>query len=803
MLKSILIGCLFVILLFNLPLSAQVEYIVHDRGMLHESIFNQGSLGQIFSDQKGMPPVPQPSMEWPPYSKNIINDIVYPGQHNSPGSSLWIQYTSKDTDINGDGKIDYLDRMIAPGGGVARHDGKVTPVISAGWIFPLELSKQTNYQVLDDGSLNPDYNPNEADEIITSKWATWIGVTVTRKSRVWSDPDYDDLVIYELTFENTGNTDYDESTIELPPDTLKDFTVFLRQCFSPSQFGYWRHYNLLWRNRWGSDQHGFTGDPIYFYDFDYWLAFLIDGATNMNLIMAGKPEPNPERFYEWSRNSHNGGGMLAHQAIGYCILHYDTQYLAKIFTPDSITGEKDPRSQSDLDRYLIHKPGEVVDEVYNLQNQIDQTSHTLLQPLMLFNHDGQVGDPEDWYGDAWMHAPGITNSRYSEIMNAGHPALPERNQNDWIGRRVVRNKRDQRQPITMGTVFGPYYLPPGAKVHISYAEVIGYGGAEGKNLPGGFAGNWKNPVPSSDRKLQSAETKEILTEHYLTDFGYPDHVNSNVRTVQDVAHKAWELYLGREIAFDPSYSGPAAGEELWPKNTPQKGAYHNTVNNPIVYPSPNFELGNTPLAKTKITWGREIESFPSTYSIEHRMKGQIVRYKVYRSFDKQGWTLVDSVEVGNVNNEGKYVIIDNDEEVKTGNSFYYTVTAVDDNGNESSKVTFIHSHSPTVTAKKELGKVYAVPNPFYLRSGFSGSDPDRDNKISFYGLTENCNIRIFSASGQLIQTLHHNFDSTSNLDAPFYQVTVNNQRFASGVYYFVVTDNSSGKQSKGKFIIIK
>ena len=780
---------------------AQVQFITHERGMLHQSIGNEGSLGQVFSDVQAMPAIPQSSMEWPPYSVNVINNFEYPGQHNSPGSSLWIGYTSLSEDINGDGQINgdnrWLDRAIAPGGGVARYDGKVTPVIGAGWIFPLELKKITNYQVLDDGSLNPEYNPNEADEMIISKWATWIGVTVTRVSRVWSDPDYDDLVIYELTFENTGNTDYNESTIEIPDSTFKDFTIFLRECFSPSQLGYWRLYNRVWNNRWGAD-----ADPIYFYDNDYWLAFQMDGGTNLDTLLTGKPEPNPERFREWSLNSHNGGGMLAPQASGYCLLHYDTQYLAKVFPRDSLNNS-DPRNESDMDRYLYKQANSETDEAFNLFNQYDSTTHTLKQPLMLFNHDGQVGDYQSWMGNGWMDAAGVVNSNLSEIMYKGHPALPERNADKWIGRRVVRNAGEQRHPITMGTVLGPYTLPPGGKIHVSYAEVVGYGGAEGKLLDGGLPGSWKNSVPTSNRKLKSAETEQILTEHYLTDYGYPDCVNSNVITVEDVAQKAWELYLGHQIEYDPTFKGPADFSELWPENTPELGAYHGSVSNSIEWPSPNFELTNTALAKTRIIWKPTVESFASNFNVANRMRGSIVKYKVYRSTDKQGWDLVDSINVGNLNAEGEYVIQDTDDIVKIGNSFYYSVVAVDDKGNESSKMTFIKAHSPTVSAKSTLGKVYAVPNPFYLKSGFTGTSPEENNKISFYGLTKNSTIRIFSMSGQLIQTVHHNANSTANLESPFYQVTINNQRFASGVYFFVVTDEDTGNVSKGKFIVIR
>ena len=47
-------------------------------------------------------------------------------------------------------------------------------------------------------------NPNEAEEIIKSSWGTSVGIAVTRTSRVWSYPDYDDMIIYEYEFEYNG-----------------------------------------------------------------------------------------------------------------------------------------------------------------------------------------------------------------------------------------------------------------------------------------------------------------------------------------------------------------------------------------------------------------------------------------------------------------------------------------------------------------------------------------------------------------------------------------------------------------------
>ena len=67
------------------------------------------------------------------------------------------------------------------------------------------------------------------------------------------------------------------------------------------------------------------------------------------------------------------------------------------------------------------------------------------------------------------------------------------------------------------------------------------------------------------------------------------------------------------------------------------------------------------------------------------------------------------------------------------------------------------------------------------------------------GLTDRCTIRIFSYTGQLIQTIEHDQPSFGD---PWYQLTINNQIVASGVYYFVVEDHETGDTSTGKFVVI-
>jgi len=161
------------------------------------------------------------------------------------------------------------------------------------------------------------------------------------------------------------------------------------------------------------------------------------------------------------------------------------------------------------------------------------------------------------------------------------------------------------------------------------------------------------------------------------------------------------------------------------------------------------------------------------------------------------WTILDSVSVGErLNDDGNYEFIDDDPNFKVGESRYYAVLSVDNNGNRSGKTNLIRFQK-NIPAAPVLDKVYVVPNPFVQKSGFEGEGDDR--RIGFYGLPTRCTIRIFSYSGQLIDTIEHNDAVYSHEKI---QVTRNGQDMASGLYFYVVS-TPEGDEAHGKFIILK
>jgi hypothetical protein len=97
-----------------------------------------------------------------------------------------------------------------------------------------------------------------------------------------------------------------------------------------------------------------------------------------------------------------------------------------------------------------------------------------------------------------------------------------------------------------------------------------------------------------------------------------------------------------------------------------------------------------------------------------------------------------------------------------------------------------------------LDDVRVVPNPYIVRNAW---EPSRDySRIAFTHLPDKCTIRIYTLSGDHLQTLEHEsptFDGNENWDL----LTKNSQKIAAGVYIYHV-DSEYGEKI-GKFAVVR
>ena len=712
------------------------RYEIHKRGMLHETVYNTGEIGRPYDDGTTGSTPNVPSFEWPANSSLYVDGTPYNGQYNSLGAGFYIFATKN---------LDSTSRYTDMCGAVSDNDGNAATVEGV-YSEPISISRTENYPVLPDGKLNPSYNPNEAEEIIVSKWkALNTGVTITRTSRAWSYPDYDDFIIYEYTLENTS------------PDTLTDMIVAWGYSLASSLFSNERKFN-----RW-SETDFRARDQFARYDFSRYMSYNHDRDGS----------PDPIYFDAWAATGQYGGGLDAPAAVGILPLHYDYTHLA-------IRGQTNAFVARSDNRYVW------------------DTANKMKQPYINRYENGNLY-PSKVGNYGFLDC--VSQRKTGPIQNIGTDAIyfPPY----WWGRAKSSWTIGSRQPVGHIYGFGPYTLLPGQTMTMVLAEVAGFGpGVAADSVYqdlGGGAGSDGNdpepgmhPVPSWYHTISYPEAvtpngpSENMGSDYLQTHPLPSYVNSNVISIRDVADRAIQMYEGGPVVkYDST--------QFEPKDTPPTGLYQV----PIPFPAPAIQVANTPSSNNKITWTSDAESFSAP-----RLNAPLSHYEVLRAdHPLDRWIRIDSVDVHDARyyDAGTSTYTVYDPNSKLLEAYYYAVVSVDSLGGRSG-LTNMTLHETQLPAAQTLAKVYAVPNPLIVSSGFTGASPggDINNRIGFYGLPKRATIRIFSFSGQLINTIEHNSDSYS---IAWYQVTRNNQLLASGVYFYTV-DDDQGHRTHGKFIVI-
>ena len=721
---------LLALLLFAAALPAQQrKFDVHRRGMLHQTVFNTGELGRAYDQGTGGISAGMPSLEWPARSAIIVDSKPYTGQHNSFGGGVQLSMNRRDT-----------TRMMVYCGGVS-----ALPILGVS-SFPLSQTRRENFPLLSNGQLNPTYDPNEAEEIITASWATSAGVTITRTSRAWSMPDYDDFIIYEYEMTNTGDTDGNPAT-PARQDTLTEMVVSFSQGFAPGKTGHERKYN-----RWnGSD----------FQQTDVYARF--DRRRWLNYAMSDDGLPETQYFTEWAQTGLNGGGLQAPMAVGYTVLYYDTARLAR-------------RSETVLSASSVGQNSPVWDANDHLKQPYLNRLETSLWSESKFVGNMNIA--------AW---PRSGNSVYGATFGP-----------DWQGRVSFNVRQSWIFGVGRQIVFGPYILRPGESIRFSLAEVAGYGAASlaetqaGVTDEGGSCGQACNesasaaafnPVPNYTQTVTYGLDNKVHGSTYLSTYPLPPYVNSGVVTLRDVTDRAIQAYTGAASVVDYDSS------QYWPERSADRGAYRL----PQIVPAPKITVENTALAQNRITWLSAVEGFTAP-----RLAAPFSHYRLLKSAHPLGpWQMLDSVGLADPRflAGGQYTVIDTATTVLE--SHYYAVVSVDQAGNRSG-MTNLTLHETQLGGTEDLQKVVVVPNPYIVRSGFSGAG-DVDNRIGFFNLPRRCTIRIISYSGQLVETIDHDTELYSH---EYLKTTRNNQVIASGVYFFVV-ETPDGKRTHGKFVVIQ
>lgn len=163
-----------------------------------------------------------------------------------------------------------------------------------------------------------------------------------------------------------------------------------------------------------------------------------------------------------------------------------------------------------------------------------------------------------------------------------------------------------------------------------------------------------------------------------------------------------------------------------------------------------------------------------------------------------------------------------------GWQYLYGVAAYD-RGDSASSIPSLQSKVEirrvvpgTPAASQNNLQVGVYPNPYYASATWDGKG-ERNRKIYFYNLPQQCEIRIYTLAGDVVADFTHdasNYDGTdiewfrrfSGTDTPLKfsggehawdLITKFDQAIATGLYLFSVRNEKTGDVKTGKFLVIK
>jgi len=234
-------------------------------------------------------------------------------------------------------------------------------------------------------------------------------------------------------------------------------------------------------------------------------------------------------------------------------------------------------------------------------------------------------------------------------------------------------------------------------------------------------------------------------------------------------------------------------------------ANRRVVNGTVAGTSSSWPIGVAPSLPLGPSWPATVSSTsgPSRNDVTWSSVSEAVSYNVYRMAGHETNLPDPAIPVDNVTTTNY-----TDENVVRGERYFYAVTAVDADGQESSIFATRGANagvSPFSSPVADLTRVRVVPNPFSILGGdLSGGGTNftgQPNKLLFVNLPEQAIIRIFTLNGDLVTRLDHT--SGSGDEEWAFMANDNNQFIVSGVYVAHITDPASGASDIEKFVIVR
>ena len=163
-----------------------------------------------------------------------------------------------------------------------------------------------------------------------------------------------------------------------------------------------------------------------------------------------------------------------------------------------------------------------------------------------------------------------------------------------------------------------------------------------------------------------------------------------------------------------------------------------------------------------------------------------------------------------------------------GWQYIYSVTAFDQGDDvnnleslESGPLANLQKVIPGTPPSDEKDvKIGVYPNPYYGSAYWDGNS-ERLRKLYFFNLPSECEITIYTLSGDIVKRIYHDQQSNGS-DLRWFEtfskdakqkmsggehawdlITESDQAIASGLYLFTVKNSNNGNIKRGKFLVIK
>ncbi|MEO0293511.1 MAG: hypothetical protein ABIN61_04720 [candidate division WOR-3 bacterium] len=654
------------------------------------------------------------------------------------------------------------------------------------------------------------YAPNKvwgtADVMVETHSRTWLGLDIYQRVLVWVSKNHNQYVIYDWTVVNTGNVDLDPE-IEREGEAL-DSLYFMRELEMTvnsederkSEWYTWSGVyppespNWTW---WDSvrclisyaaleyDRYGYStwGDAYgSFMEYDY----LDDCASGCEVtLFAPKTDANHKPIKPIGPGPNASSGKPENYPEN-----------------DDVT---QPRAHG------FHGPDDLKYKHHSIERPPDEWE--VVYNAMIY---GEKGDP--------------TYDPYVEYMEGTYPSTYHPKPTDKRGVWRWNDLEPDAQVfwhIVGWSSMGPFHLEYGDSLRIVWANC---GGRLSEETAWRVGKAWKDS--SITFVTKSGDTIDINDISYT----FP-----HVPNPKDTIHIP-PVYRHFPVWQDPGHQCDRANliKDMWVYTTVDSAIRHaiNAQWNfdhdylaPVPPPPPSIEVTSMPNYIYIKWWYEEEADKPS----------DLAGFKVYRSRGRAGplltnegvagkWELVfqcgGSNPGGGVDWTSDIVYEYKDQNVIRGENYYYYVAAFDDGTHpetpypgdvkgspeplESGRwqnYTFgvIGAASLQREAASDLSNVRVVPNPFNAATVL-GRYGEGSDKINFFGLTEDCTIRIYTFTGDLIKTINHKGSGDEawvNPTKEIYQVTEEGQHLASDIYIANIVDNKTGETVNVKFVIIR